>query len=57
MSHCPACQSPDLMQVRMTLKTGPVLFCSCRNCEHRWWVDVGDGDKLTLPDILERVAA
>lgn len=57
MSPCPTCRSLDVMQVRLTLRTGPVLFHHCRACEHRWWVDLEAGDGLSLSDILVRVAA
>jgi len=41
----------------MTLRTGPVLFRHCRNCEHRWWLDIEVGERVELPEILSRVAA
>lgn len=57
MSQCSKCRSTDVMQVRLVLRTGPVLFRHCRDCENRWWVDSTAGDRIALPDVLSRVAA
>jgi DNA-directed RNA polymerase subunit M/transcription elongation factor TFIIS len=43
---CPACQSPRLTEIAMTLTDGsPVQFTSCRHCEYRAWTQAG----LVLP--------
>jgi hypothetical protein len=57
MPQCSKCRSTDVMHVRLTLRTGPVLFHHCRGCEHRWWLDAEAGDRIELPQVLSRVAA
>ena len=39
---CPACESPRLTEIAMTLTDGsPVQFTSCRHCEYRAWTQSG----------------
>lgn len=41
-ARCPACGSPRLTQIAMTLTDGsPVDFASCHNCEHKSWLAAG----------------
>ena len=40
---CPACASPRLTEISMTLTDGsPVQFTSCRHCEYRAWTQSGE---------------
>jgi len=55
--RCASCRSTNLVTVKLTVGSNPMLFASCRNCEHRWWTDL-DGDRLiALDEVLDRVAA
>jgi hypothetical protein len=39
---CPACSSPRLTEIAMTLTDGsPVQFTACRHCEYRAWTEFG----------------
>jgi hypothetical protein len=56
--RCDACGSDRVTELSMTLTDGtPVLFVSCRACEHRTW-NAADGDSIvsTLPiaQVLDR---
>ncbi|MBA2530394.1 MAG: hypothetical protein H0V19_10640 [Euzebyales bacterium] len=57
MSMCPQCISTDLVTVGLETGGGPVRFCHCRHCEHRWWTDPARGAVIALPDVLDRVAS
>lgn len=49
---CPVCGGTQLMRLSMTLTDGtPVLFTSCRRCEHRRWEAAGD--ELSISTVLE----
>ena len=51
--RCPACASPRLTQIAMTLTDGtPVQFTSCRHCEHRSWTN-GD-EVLPVESVLTK---
>jgi hypothetical protein len=41
----------------MRLGSGPVLFASCRACEHRWWTDLDGKRLMTFEEVLDRAAA
>jgi hypothetical protein len=55
--QCSKCASSNLVVVHMTLGSGPVLFASCRECEHRWWTDTAGNRLLTFEEVLDRAAA
>jgi hypothetical protein len=57
MSACTNCDSTDLVRIEMTLRGGPVGFCHCRRCEHRWWSDAAVGQPLPLAEVLGKAAA
>jgi DNA-directed RNA polymerase subunit M/transcription elongation factor TFIIS len=50
---CAACGSTRVTQLGMQLTDGtPVLFTSCRRCEHRRWEH--EGSALSMETVLER---
>jgi len=52
--RCEACTSDRVTELSMTLTDGtPVLFVSCRACEHRSWNAV-HGSALPIEQVLER---
>lgn len=55
--RCASCRSTNLVTVRLTVGSGPVLFASCRACEHRWWTDLEGNRLIALDEVLDRVAA
>lgn len=55
--RCSRCTSTNLVTVRLTVGESPVLFASCRSCEHRWWTDMEGDRQLALVEVLDRVAA
>lgn len=57
MTACAKCTSTNLVKIEMTLNGGPVLFCHCRQCEHRQWASTDDGNSLRLNDVLAKVAS
>jgi hypothetical protein len=55
--YCAHCHSENLVTVRLTMASGPVLFAQCRACEHRWWTDLQGNRLIALGEVLERAAA
>jgi DNA-directed RNA polymerase subunit M/transcription elongation factor TFIIS len=48
---CVECGASDIIEIDMTLGDGTtVLFCSCHECENRWWNR--DGEPLGLDAVL-----
>lgn len=56
MAACPTCTSKDLMRVVVNIGGGPLAFCHCRGCESRWWTDTAGGARVSLPQVLAKVA-
>ena len=54
MSTCPNCHSQDLFEMPLEVSGRRVLFGHCRACERRWWVPEGEGDRLSLNQVLAR---
>jgi transposase-like protein len=50
---CPRCESRNVININLTVETGPLSFYSCHACEKRWWHD-DDGNAIDLPDVLAR---
>lgn len=57
MHPCSNCGSSNLVIVKMRLGSGPVLFASCRDCEHKWWTDMEGNRLMTFDEVLDRAAA
>jgi DNA-directed RNA polymerase subunit M/transcription elongation factor TFIIS len=52
--RCDACGSDRVTELSMTLTDStPVLFVSCRACEHRSW-NAAEGATLPIGQVLER---
>ena len=50
--QCAACGANNVIQIELTLPDGTeVNFCSCHQCEARWWDR--DGEPLELDVVLE----
>lgn len=49
---CPECGASDFIEIDLTLadQTG-VTFCSCHQCENRWWNQ--EGEPMPLKDVLK----
>jgi hypothetical protein len=49
---CANCGSSSVIEIELTLPDGTeVDFCSCHNCESRWWKR--DGESLALDAVLD----
>lgn len=51
--ECPRCKSDNVININMTVETGPVSFFSCHACDKRWWND-DQGHAIELPEVLQR---
>ena len=50
--QCSTCGANNVIQIELTLPDGTeVNFCSCHQCEERWWDR--DGEPLELDVVLE----
>ena len=50
--QCSTCGANNVIQIELTLPDGTeVNFCSCHQCEDRWWDR--DGEPLELDVVLE----
>ena len=52
---CGSCGQNSVIQIEMTLPDGTeVVFCSCHDCEARWWDN--DGDVISVDGIIDLVS-
>ncbi|MFN2615472.1 MAG: hypothetical protein ABR552_11730 [Actinomycetota bacterium] len=51
--ECPRCGSRNVININLTVESGPVSFYSCHACEKRWWLDDA-GNAMDLPEVLDK---
>ncbi len=50
--QCNACGGANVIEIELTMPDGTeVRFCSCHDCETRWWRR--DGEPLPLDAVLD----
>lgn len=53
---CPKCTGADLVRIELTPNGRPLMFTTCRQCEHRWWTDLDGHSVVGLAQVLGMVA-
>jgi DNA-directed RNA polymerase subunit M/transcription elongation factor TFIIS len=49
---CTSCGARNVIEIELTLPDGTeVLFCSCHECESRWWNH--EGEPMPLDAVLQ----
>jgi DNA-directed RNA polymerase subunit M/transcription elongation factor TFIIS len=50
--ECQVCGANNVIEIELTLPDGTeVMFCSCHQCETRWWNR--EGERLALDAVLD----
>jgi hypothetical protein len=50
--RCDSCSGSNVIEIELSLPDGTeVFFCSCHDCETRWWKR--DGEPLPLDAVLD----
>jgi DNA polymerase III alpha subunit (gram-positive type) len=47
---CPSCKSGDLISISMTVSGRELAFCTCHQCEAKWWYS--DGEEVPLQSVI-----
>jgi DNA polymerase III alpha subunit (gram-positive type) len=47
---CPSCKSGDLISISMSVSGRELAFCTCHQCEAKWWYS--DGEEVPLQSVI-----
>jgi DNA polymerase III alpha subunit (gram-positive type) len=47
---CPSCKSGDLISISMSVSGRELAFCTCHQCEAKWWFS--DGEEVPLQSVI-----